>query len=314
MVPSASALGPRRRKSARERREQSRRAEARAVGRVLRLCDAVSNHRGCQPSKLLSAVAAALKHQSAPPGPAPHEEEHVPGDAQPHSHDEHRLGHGQQYPGAEPPAKRVRFHLRLAEVIPVPARPLLGDASVQTEIIGSDGIIPAPVAEEAIFTVAFPSRTLFNSLKGTNLPKELSDALVSAGQDFLASFDGALNLLSTFTDSPTLSSEAAPPAPPPVPTSGCASPSSSSTAPAVASGVGVPGFLPGERVSIFGLARRPDLNGTGGTVVSYRTDCLRYAISCVGLPEPILVKVENLVPFPGSSLGSSGSSSDGEGL
>ena len=63
----------------------------------------------------------------------------------------------------------------------------------------------------------YPARALFKSLKGSNVPKELSDALVSAGQDILAGVDGALNLLSPFTDNPTLSSEAAPPAPPPVP-------------------------------------------------------------------------------------------------
>jgi hypothetical protein len=49
-----------RRKSARERREQARRAEARLIGRLLTAADSLG-HRGSRPSRLLDALAVALR-------------------------------------------------------------------------------------------------------------------------------------------------------------------------------------------------------------------------------------------------------------
>ena len=53
-------LPHRRKKTARERREQKDRAEARTIGRLLKSCIALNTHRGCAPSSIHAALAKTL--------------------------------------------------------------------------------------------------------------------------------------------------------------------------------------------------------------------------------------------------------------
>ena len=50
----------RRKKTARERREQKERAEARTIGRLLKSCIALNTHRGCAPTGIHAALATTL--------------------------------------------------------------------------------------------------------------------------------------------------------------------------------------------------------------------------------------------------------------
>ena len=52
-----------RKKSAKERREQLLRSNARTIGRILKMSSAISSHRGCQPSKLFAAVTSVLSRE-----------------------------------------------------------------------------------------------------------------------------------------------------------------------------------------------------------------------------------------------------------
>ena len=53
-------LPQRRKKTARERREQKDRAEARTIGRLLKSCIALNTHRGCAPTSIHAALATTL--------------------------------------------------------------------------------------------------------------------------------------------------------------------------------------------------------------------------------------------------------------
>ena len=53
-------LPHRRKKTARERREQKERAEARTIGRLLKSCIALNTHRGCAPTGVHAALAKTL--------------------------------------------------------------------------------------------------------------------------------------------------------------------------------------------------------------------------------------------------------------
>ena len=54
------SLPQRRKKTARERREQKDRAEARTIGRLLKSCIALNTHRGCAPTSIHAALATTL--------------------------------------------------------------------------------------------------------------------------------------------------------------------------------------------------------------------------------------------------------------
>ena len=56
--------GGKRRKPAAARREQARRAEGRMIQGFLRAIESLSEHRGSQPTRIGSALAALLKDES----------------------------------------------------------------------------------------------------------------------------------------------------------------------------------------------------------------------------------------------------------
>eukprot|EP00959_Pyramimonas_sp_CCMP1952_P015004 317861-Pyramimonas_sp.AAC.1 len=72
--PDADAAPKRRRpnRSAAARRAQYLRAEARVTAHLLRALDALSEHRGVQPSRLAGALAAALRPHAAAPAEVHH--------------------------------------------------------------------------------------------------------------------------------------------------------------------------------------------------------------------------------------------------
>jgi len=60
MFDAAHACAQRRKKTAKERREQRLRSEGRLVGKLIESCAMLSGHRGCQPSRLLQALSSIL--------------------------------------------------------------------------------------------------------------------------------------------------------------------------------------------------------------------------------------------------------------